>query len=323
MAKIKTWPALMEQVAGHQRQTLAKSALRFSRTSSEKPIRTHLVGILLELTHEEAGTILYTQLMKEEEEHLAMCKKYNEFGLTREAIIKTSFFKEILRKADLAKEFFTFTSFDDKYVRANLQHLSTSEEYFRRIQNLRGYFQGIKSMKDFTKVRARELVREIRDQMIEDLWPHRTDETPSAGTRWIEVDFPVAPERTKLRLIEWAKKGFIPKMICHKAGIRPYLREQHFEDVLDAIVTILIQLYHEQGEDIGRMLNFREELRDQMVGLDGVLLKDDPILFIEDGEWTVVIDQYSALRKEREVIEVVKSHYMLLKEKYKILDEKN
>lgn len=271
--------------------------------------------------------MIAARLLKEEEEYIQLCQKYNKLGLGREAIIKTSFFKSIIKRIDIQQDLFTFETFnEDGMVLANIKNLSSSEVFFSRLHNLEQYFFSLTSPEEFDKKYAERQIENLAEQMKNDLWPKRTDNIKTIDMRRIPVMLLKAPERTKERMIKWSLKGFVPKITAHRGAITPVVSKDYFSNITSIIVEHMSQLEDnsKMWEVFDSILTFLDEKFPRME--NGKLMsgrRNDPILYVNDGEWTVIIDQYANFPKEKEIVQTIKDHYNLLGTRYGILQQQN
>lgn len=310
-----TWPALLEQTIIANRDTiLGITGRKITQNESDKEITLCLSGINVRMSQKESAEILRVKLIQEQEEYLAICKKYNALGLKREAIVPTQFFNSIVRKADVLKDLFFFETFDeDGMVYANIKSLSGSREFFSAVSALEEYIDNLKSTSEFDEKHAGKLLANIIRTSVLYLWPKRTDMERTTSMRKISAELPDAPERTKNRLIEWNKKGFTPKVIAHKDAITPVLPQKYFRGIATALELKKdeLELAGEDADSIDLFLNSYKGFG------------TDPIFHVTDGKWTIIVDQYADFPKEKEIIGLVKSHYNLLGTRYGILEDTN
>lgn len=324
--EITTWTALIEATTISERQkliNLSKNGTSLSKT----PVPLCISGINLDLSPKKAAEMIAVQLLKEEEEHMQLCQKYNRLGLGREAIIKTSFFKSIIKRIDIQRDLFTFETFnEDGMVLANIKNLSSSEVFFSGLRDLEDYLFSLASPRAFDKKSVEKRISKLAEQMKNDLWPKRTDNVKTIEMRRIPVMLLKAPERTKERIVKWSLKGFVPKITAHRGAITPVVSKDYFLNVTSTIVEYMSQL--ENKSPLWEAFNYILALLDEKFPRmgNGKFIpgrRNDPILYVNDGEWTVIIDQYADFPKEKEIVKTIKDHYNLLGTRYGILQQQN
>lgn len=325
----KTWPAVVEATTVAERQNLltAATAAQKVRDTQRKPVVVSISGIALELSPREASKMIVSHLTREHREHIDLCAKYARLGLQREAIIRTEFFKSIIAGIDMHKDLFSFETFnEDGMVLANRKNLSTSQEFFALLQQVESYICNLSSPADLDQKWATARITLLADQMKDDLWPKRTDMVKTTEMRRIPVVLPKAPERTKTRLIQWSLQGYMPKIIAHRNAVIPVVSKDYLRTITEEIQRILEKL--DSGSRLWKSFDALATLIDEKFPtniLEGFIpsRRNDPILHVPDGQWTVIIDQYADFPKEKEIVQTIKDHYTLLGKRYGILDAKN
>lgn len=326
----KTWTAVAETETLVERNRLIyKADLVFKNKTSfpTKLIPLCISGIPLELPPRTASQVLISRLTSENEEYLSLCRKYNNLGLKREAIIKTEFFKSIIRRVDLRRDLFTFETFDeDGTVLANLKNLSSSSEFFSCLDALESYLSGLNKLEELNTKNVESLISRAAEQMKDDLWPKRTDNLKTTEMRRIPVLLLKAPDRTKDRLVEWTLKGFYPKITAHRGAITPVISKDYLSSTIQTIRELMSQIDEDSKIwiKLDNLINLIDDKFPTVLFSNSIPgRRNDPILYINDGEWTIIVDQYADFPKEKEIIQTIKNHYNLLGQRYGIIEQKN
>lgn len=307
---MKTWPALVnEKVLLYQNKLIQRAeTVLENKEFREKQKTCVIAGIPCMITHEQSAKMLLHTIHKEQEELITINTKYNRLGLEREAIIKTGFFRKIIRKIDLMKDLFFFNSCD--YQSKVWAHM---EAYNNSIVPLgfSNLFEQIETMENESGLSSKVLEQKMSElvSLSKDfLWKNHSDSIPFTGKRKIEISLLDAPQRTKERLIDWKTEGFDPFLVCHRDAFTPKFIQNMTENLTVAFNK--------------KMKCFQEEKLVQFVeAIFQPMRSADPIVYIEDGDWTVIIDQYADFPEEKQVIFHIREHYLFLGKQFGVISE--
>lgn len=315
---MKTWPALVnEKVAVYQQKLVQRAEVLISDKELCNLEKTFFIaGIPCFITNEQSAKMLIGLINKEQEELIALNNKYNKLGLEREAIIKTGFFRKIVRKVDLMKDLFFFSSCDHKStVWSNMEAYQNSivpikfNQLWEKVENITD--EKVFSKEDFEK----ELFKLVN--MAKDiLWEKHSDTIISTGKRRMKIQLLDAPARTKSRLVEWKIEGFNPALVCHRDAFIPNFIDQECKRLFSLFLKKIKILHQEE-----LFTNEQEDTNGFVQLVLDMIRSSDPIVYIEDGDWTIIIDQYSDFPQEKQVVFHIKDHYSQLGKQFGVISE--
>lgn len=314
-----SWPEMVETTTNTHRETLIDLAKSLPPTNG-RTVTLHFSGIECTIPREKSASILESDLTRENEEYLRLAKKYRSLGLQYEGILKTKFFNRLIRKINVLKDFFFFTEFDeDGMTWANLKKLRESPlgDVFKKIAD------DISDLRCdcVNSIDARiDEITAIDHEMKNLLWPKHADSMITASKRKIKIELPGAPGTVRDRLVCWREKGFNPHLMAHVDAISPDV-PAYAKLVIDALNYKINQLEYQSLSAVNlRKLRQHLESTFSTRTLHGDKKENkDPMLYLYDGDWTVIVDQYGDFAKEKEIVATVKEHYNFLGRKYGIL----
>lgn len=315
---MKTWPALVnEKVLVYQKKLIEKAQMLIENQEARTLERNFVIaGIPCLITNEQSAKMLIGLISKEQEEIVAINNKYNNLGLEREAIIKTGFFRKIVRRIDLMKDLFFFNSCDHKSsVWANMEAYENSIVPIRLNQLL----EEVENMKIEDPIPKEEFEKKLSGlvNMTKDiLWEKHSDIFSSTGKRRMKIQLLDAPSRTKSRLIDWKMEGFNPSLVCHRDAFIPSFIDQRCKNLYQIFFSKL-QVFNQE-----QCVNKEQGFSNEFVKLVLDMIKpSDPIVYTEDGDWTIIIDQYADFPEEKQVIFHIKDHYSQLGKQFGVISE--
>ncbi|MCC7436844.1 hypothetical protein IT402_03170 [Candidatus Nomurabacteria bacterium] len=315
---MKTWPALVnEKVLVYQQKLIEKAEMVLANEETRILEKNFVIaGVPCVITNEQSAKMLISLITKEQEEIISINNRYNKLGLEREAIIKTGFFRKIVRKIDLMKDLFFFSSCDYKSsVWANMEAYENSIIPIRLNQlseEIENKDKGSSmSEKDFQE-KLLALVNMAKDI----LWEKHSDILSSTGKRRIKIQLLDAPSRTKDRLVDWKIEGFNPFLVCHRDAFIPSFIDQRCR-YLQSLFFNKLRFFNKN-----QCIGDNKEDNDEVIKLVLEMIKpSDPIVYVEDGDWTVIIDQYADFPEEKQVIFHIKDHYSQLGKQFGVINE--
>lgn len=326
---MKTWPAFTAELIQEQSALLREKAnsIISDRTQSKRNVDMFISGVRCNFTMERSAKMLIHGLDKEHEEMIGLCNKYNKYLLDREAIIKTKLFRKIVRQVDVAKDLFFFESFSDGRsceVFGDVQSLENSivsSSMYQLTEEISGY----EVPSEFDEKYFAKRIKRIIDEAKNILWKRRSDVGLLYQKR-IPIQLLDPPERTKDRIVAWKEYGVSPKIVAHRDSFTVTLPDfcvrslkecferkqkkwakEYNQEIMDKFVSP--DNFHPREFDLDRIWNNMFSL---LRMLQTTPLQCDPIVYHEDGDWTVVIDQYAQYPKEKEIMRAVKDHYKVL-----------
>lgn len=337
---MKTWPAITAEMIQVESDQLRQRAISITsnKKHSQKTVGMLIAGILCPITLDRSARMLIRHLDKEQEELVALCNKYNRLSLDREAIIKTRLFRKIVRRVDIANDLFFFESFSghsSSEVFGDVQALENSI-VTSKMNRLAEEIGGYQVPSDLNVCSLERRVRSIINDAKNLLWRRRSDMGLVYQKR-IPIQFLDPPDRTKDRIVQWKEQSFTPKIIAHRDSFTVTLPEFCVRLLKDCFERKYKQWGRDFYQETLDKYNSPSTHRPKEFDLDQVwfdmmkLLKTiqpdpshrDPIVYSEEGDWTVVIDQYAEFPKEKEIMCAVKEHYKILGEDYAVFAHNN
>lgn len=326
---MKTWPAITAQLMQDQSALLREKALFIisDEALSRRRVDIFITGIRCPMTLERSARMLLHDLDKEQQELVALCNKFNSQSLEREAIIKTKLFRKIVRRVDVARDLFFFETFggggaSDVFgdVQA-LENSTVTSSICRLTEEISAYELPSEFNKSYIQGRVRHIINETKNI----LWKRRSDVGLLYQKR-IPIQLLDPPETTKDRIINWKEHGFSPKIIAHRDSFTVTLPDFCVRALRECFERKQKEWQKRFSQEIMDKYNFPEEhhskefavdrIRDNMFTILNSMqpnpLHRDPIIYHEDGDWTVVIDQYAHYPKEKDIVRAVKEHYKIL-----------